>query len=166
MSLATLAIVQPATTSPSPVAAPGGANDAAKPAAPVHSGFEILTRYIPTETVTLYVAAMAGREQIALAFGIDQKSAITVIYTTFALLTPVVLIVLMLVAHRQSGTAEPFKLRLWPLFAALVGYLVWALSVPGHPVADQLAGLPALGALVVSTFLSLLDPLFAPKPKS
>ena len=135
---------------------------AAPPSKP--AGFDVLTRYIPTETITLYVAAMAAREQIAQVAGLTPGNAVTLVYNVFALLTPLILVLLMLVAHRQAGGGDRFKPRAWPLFAALAGFLVWALSVPGHPVADQLAGLPALGALLVSTFLSLLDPLFAPQP--
>lgn len=132
MSLASLSV--PVANAVSPLFWPAAVpSDPTKPTATTRLGFEILTRYIPTETVTLYVAAMAAREQIATAFGLGVLDAVTLIYATFA---------------------------------ALTGYLVWALSVPGHPVADQLAGLPALGALVVSTFLSLLDPLFAPTVKS
>lgn len=167
MSLATLAFAPRIAARPPDAQMPMDPNapapaPAARPA-PDNGDFDLLTRYIPTETITLYVAAMAAREQIARWLGLEVPLTVSLIYGTFALLTPVILLVLMLTAHRQSGIAGRFRPRQWPLVAALAGFLVWALSAPGHPAADQLAGLPALGALVVSTFLSLLDPLFAPR---
>lgn len=167
MSLATLAFAPrfapglPDVQMPEDLAGPLPAS--AAPRANENAGFDLLTRYIPTETITLYVAAMATREQIAQALGLEPTAAVTAIYLSFALLTPAMLLVLMMTAHRQSGAATRFRARPWPLVAAFTGFIVWALSVPGHPVADQLAGLPALGALVVSTFLSVLDPLFSPR---
>ncbi|MGQ3139713.1 MAG: hypothetical protein ACT6Q5_14260 [Sphingopyxis solisilvae] len=167
MSLATLAFapriaarppyaqmpVDPTAPAPEPPAKP----------TPDNGNFDLLTRHIPTETITLYLAAMAAREQIARWLGLDEPQTVSLIYGTFAVLTPAILLVLMLAAHRQSGVSSRFRSRAWPLVAALAGFLVRTLSVPGHPAADQLAGLPALGALVVPTFLSHLDPLFAPR---
>ncbi len=125
------------------------------------NGFEMLTRYIPTETITLYVGAMAAREDIARAFDLG-TSAVNTIYWVFAALTPSIL-ALLLLGRTQPGEAQTAKLHWWPLTAATIAFMVWALSVPGHPVADAWKMLPAFGALLVSTFLSLLEPILGPK---
>lgn len=119
---------------------------------PPPNGFEMLTRYIPTETITLYVGAMAARDEIASATGLGVWG----IYWVFALLTPTLLALLL---RRQE---PPKPVTWWPLFASCVAFLVWAMSVPGHPVADEWKALPAFAALLVSTLLSLLEP--RPKP--
>lgn len=125
------------------------------------NGFEMLTRYIPTETITLYVGAMAARDDIAHAFGLG-SSAVSTIYWVFAALTPIIL-ALLLLGRARLGEPRTAKLHWWPLTAATIAFMVWALSVPGHPVADAWKMLPAFGALLVSTFLSLLEPIFGPK---
>jgi hypothetical protein len=136
-----------------------GALDAAPPQSP--SGFEMLTRYIPTETITLYVGAMAAKDDLAKLLGVE--NAIWPIYWTFAVLTPVLLLLLMLSRHKTSGSTESFKPHWWPLLAAFLAFLVWAMSVPGHPAADAYKALPAFAALLLSVFLSLLDPIIGPK---
>jgi hypothetical protein len=125
------------------------------------SGFEMLTRYIPTETITLYVGAMAAKADIAKLLG--RADAVWPIYWTFAILTPVLLFLLMLSRHRTGGSTEPFAVHWWPLFASFLAFLVWAMSVPGHPIALELKALPAFAALFLSVMLSLLDPVLGPK---
>ncbi len=130
--------------------------------APQPSGsnaFETLTRYIPTETITLYLGAMAALKEFTTA-GIS----VWAIYAFFAILTPILLIVLTLGHARQSGEQGYAMLHWWPPLASTIAFLVWAMSVPGHPIANQWSALPALGALFVSTFLTALDPIFGAKP--
>ena len=128
------------------------------------SGFELLTRYIPTETITLYVGAMAAKDDIANL--LRRTDAVWPIYWTFALLTPVLFFLLALNRHRTSGSTEPFSIHWWPLLASLLAFLVWAISVPGHPIALELKALPAFAALLVSVLLSLLAPILGPKNRN
>lgn len=125
------------------------------------SGFEMLTRYIPTETITLYVGAMAAKAEIATL--LNRADAVWIIYWAFALLTPILYFLLLLSRHRTSGSAEPFSLHWWPLLASLLAFLVWASSVPGHPIAQELKALPAFAALFLSVILSQLDPILGSK---
>lgn len=126
------------------------------------TGFEMLTRYIPTETITLYVGAMAAKAELATLLHLQDAS--WAIYWFFAAVTPALLLLLLLNKHRTSGSADPFKPPWWPFVAAALAYLMWAMSVPGNPIADQLKALPAFGALFLSVILSLLDPVLGPKP--
>lgn len=125
------------------------------------SGFEMLTRYIPTETITLYVGAMAAKAEVAKVLGL--ADAVWPIYWTFAVLTPILLLLLTLNRHRTSASAASISVHWWPLFASLLAFLVWAMSVPGHPIAQELKALPAFAALFLSVLLSLLDPILGPK---
>jgi hypothetical protein len=130
--------------------APGGAARA--------DGFDALAKYIPTETVTLFVAAMAVEEPLK-----DLKVGPWHLYAAGAVLTPVVLLLIVYGRHRQSGATEAFRPHPWPIAAALVAYLVWALSVPGLLAEPGQKLLAAFGAVFVSTLLSLLEPVFGPR---
>lgn len=128
-------------------------------AASSRDNFEELTKYIPVETITLFVAAMATWSSLAAAFpGITKWH----IYGLGAILTPVILWLSAFNAFRRSGSTEQFPLPWWRMTAATVAFLVWSLSVP--PMLDDwqrpVAG---LGALLISTFLTLFDPIFDSK---
>ncbi len=167
MSLAALSREQPLPRSPRAAPTPGMAMDDESPESPDQepppppsgsNAFETLTRYIPTETITLYMGAMAAMAEFT-AVGIS----VWAIYAFFALLTPALLLVLTLSRARQAGEAGYAMLHWWPPTASMIAFLVWATSVPGHPVADRWSALPALAALFISTLLTALDPIFGPK---
>jgi hypothetical protein len=121
-----------------------------------------LTRFIPTESVTLYVAAIG----IATAAGMDNLPLVlqpTFLYWLCAVLTPVIFVILLVRARALNKQALlPDKWPIWKIVAATIAFLVWALAVPGSPYLDFTGGpaVAAVGALFVSTFLSLLDPIF------
>jgi uncharacterized membrane protein YhdT len=137
---------------------------------PKQDGFELLTRYLPTETITLFVAALAATATVP-----DEplKTALPLwFYVGFALLTPILLLVLTYLKQREAETAsgsppQPFRPHPWPPIAALIAFLVWALSVPGvldPKISASWGGFIAFGALSVSTLLSLIDRAIGPKP--
>ncbi|MEE4199305.1 hypothetical protein [Erythrobacter sp.] len=135
------------------------AKEGQKPKSKTSQGFDALTRYIPTETITLYVGAVAAKDDLAGAFGLDVWD----IYWIAAAATPILLALVTLAKHRAAGHGEPITWHWWPFVASLIGFLVWGTSVPGHPYADELNALPAFAALVASTLLALFDPIFLPK---
>lgn len=122
--------------------------------------FDMLTKYIPTETVTLYIAAMAIKVQLAdLHLGITPCS----IYVAGAVLTPAILFLIAFGKARGSGGLFSAISLAWPASAAVIAYLVWALAIPGlidNPAIMVVAG---FGAVLVSTFLALFEPVFGPK---
>lgn len=125
-------------------------------------GFQMLTRYIPTEAITLYVAAMAARADVASALSWTDAAAAHLLYWSFGLVTVLILWVMLIVRRKQGdATRAP---AWWTFGAALAAYLVWGLSVPGHPAAEALGGLPALGALILSTLLSVAEPAVPQRP--
>lgn len=168
-------LVAQGTLAPQGMAVPAsGQPQVQPPAAPAQtSNFEALTKYIPTETVTLFIAAMSAAQAInGLQGGTaaelrHQAMLLWTIYGGFAVLTPLIVLIVAYsgyVTARKAlaaGTAAaPFRMPLFRMAAALVAFVVWALAVPGllENPAGQIAA--SLGALIVSTFLSLLEPIF------
>lgn len=143
--------------------APDDAPRAPVAATATADGFDALVKYIPTETVTLFVAAMAALPALT---EVAPGTTPWMLYAASALLTPVILVLIAYGRHRQSGEVTAFKARAWPIVASLVAFLVWALSVPGLIPDANWAGkvLAGFGALFISTLLSILEPVFGPVP--
>jgi hypothetical protein len=138
----------------------GAANAPPPPPLPesqIGSALDLLKKYIPTEVITLYIAAVS-------AFQVLENDQIAVsLYWVAALLTPVFL-VLVLMGKRAAAGESPFP-KPWPVWrmvAATIAFLVWALAVPGNPYITTAAlhVLAGFGAIFISTILSLLDPIF------
>jgi len=128
------------------------------------SALDGLVKYIPTESVTLYVAATAALPTLTAAFPPLTPSCL---YWIFVVLTPI-LFLLIYVGKRRSQQLRPLpSLRQWPwwkLCASTIAFMVWALAIP--PFIDSDAGkvAAAFGALLVSTLLSLLGGAIEPQP--
>jgi hypothetical protein len=136
--------------------------------------YEQLTRYIPVETITLFVAAMslagAGVEN-AVGTDVADPEALAKagwwLYGLFALLvTP---LITFLVAKRQyrsdpprdaNGNPLPFRTPWWPIFLAVLAFAGWALAVPGLLINDFQKVAAAFVATLISMALSLLDGAF------
>lgn len=130
--------------------------------------FEVLAKYIPTETITLFVAIVSAMHAIA-----ELEPDVTLdpwlAYWAFAILTPLIVLALAYASYREAArdpaAAQPTPPFRWPLFrmgAAGVAFLVWALAVPGlleRPVWQIVAG---VGALFVSTVLSIVERIVGP----
>lgn len=123
-----------------------------------------LARYIPAEIVTLYVAALSAMPAIAATF-----AAVTEVrlYWFFVALTPVLLLLVLAGKRRGEGFSAFPSLKDWPwwkLVASTVAFLIWALAIPATPYLPGAQGkvVAAFGALLVSTFLTLLEPIFEP----
>jgi hypothetical protein len=123
-----------------------------------------LARYIPAEIVTLYVAALSAMPAITATFaGVTEVR----LYWFFVALTPVLLLLVLAGKRRGEGFNAFPSLRDWPwwkLVASTVAFLVWALAIPATPYLPGPQGkvVAAFGALLVSTFLTLLEPIFEP----
>ena len=127
-----------------------------------------LSKYIPTESVTLYVAAVSAQSALA---GLIPWLTATVTYWIFVVLTPIICFLLW---ARQVANAKKenkdFKVSLlspkswpwWKMIASTIAFLVWALAVPGNPImppGSEAGGVvAAFAAIFVSTILSLFEP--------
>ena len=121
-----------------------------------------LTKYIPTESVTLYVAAVSSLPALK-EVGITSPIA----FWFFICLTPVLMLLLFLRQLALAGKDWNISAAQWPwwrIIASTVAFAVWALAVPGNPlnfVDSAVSGVIAgFAALFVSTFLNILAPFF------
>jgi hypothetical protein len=121
-----------------------------------------LSKYIPTESVTLYVAAISSLPAL-------KNTGITpaVTFWSFVCLTPVLMLLLFLRQLALAGKDWKISAAQWPwwkIIASTAAFAVWALAVPGNPFnfADSAVSgvITGFAALVVSTFLNILAPFF------
>ncbi len=122
----------------------GGAGDESQP-------LDLLTAYIPVESITLYVSALSALSALAVKW----LSGIS-IYLIFALVvTPLFTLLVAWAKQRQAGTGLGIPWR--PLIFAVIAFLAWAPAVPGLVASDSGKIVAAFAALAVSRILGLID---------
>jgi hypothetical protein len=127
----------------------------------VTESLETLVKYIPTEAVTLYVAALASARLLRSVLpGFDPHT----IYWAFFLVTPLLFLLVYASKRSADGLAPLPAVQHWPwweLIACTIAYAVWGLAVPGNPYVENplVSAFAAFGAVVISTFLTLLEPI-------
>lgn len=97
-------------------------------------GFEELTRYLPTETVTFYLAALG----VAGATGGDFTGR-WIVFFTFLAATPLMIFVDWKIQRRQSGEVIDSEARTnlrFNLVAATIAFAAWAFALPATAFAD------------------------------
>jgi hypothetical protein len=145
------------------LAVEGAANSGAIPQPPSRGDVIAgLTKYIPTESITLYVSTVSAQEGLK-SIGLTPTFA----YWFLVFVTPLLLITLFL---RQLAVAgQPWRIPLvrlpwWRTIASTLAFAVWALAVPGNPIISSSnsaqGGIAAFAALVVSMFLNIFEPFF------
>ena len=137
----------------SPIQKPKGENDA----------FDALVKYIPTETVTLYLAAANIQKSLTEVFPLVTP---LFLYGLFTALTPILFLVIYVGKRRSqqlSFLPGPADWPLWKLIASTIAFAVWALTISPLIDTDALKAVVGFFALVVSFFLSALDKIFAPE---
>ncbi|HJV42573.1 hypothetical protein [Caulobacter sp.] len=148
-----------------PAHAPGGGQPPGPPPAGEKGDvFEALSRYLPAETITLFLAGIAA---VATMTHPPERLGLW-LYAGFAVLTPVMYLALAYAKQREAERATgqppaPFTPHPWPPTAATIAFLVWALSIKGVlPEAWMTAWgeLVGLAAIVVSGLLALADRVF------
>lgn len=139
-----------------------GGNQPAKNAA---NAVEQLTRYIPTEIVTLYIAWWAVLEKVNAADQVRWWS-----FFVFLILTPIV--AWMIFAAKVVGRKEPipWDWKLWPKWkfgAATAAYVVWVFSLPKSVFATFKWYDPVYAGfaiLLTTIMLGILGGIFDPIP--
>ncbi|MBE0418257.1 MAG: hypothetical protein IBX63_10875 [Coriobacteriia bacterium] len=127
-------------------------------------GVEALTKYIPTESITLYIATVSAW---AALVSVMPWLTPVIAYTTFVVITPALMVVLWIRQRALDGQQVKVPLARWPwwrIVASTIAFAVWGLAVPGNPIiaADSQTGgvVAAFAALVISTLLNLVAPIF------
>jgi hypothetical protein len=126
----------------------------------VTKALNALVGYIPTEVITLYVAALSAEAALHATLPVVNAAAIL---WFFVVLTPLLLLLIYLSKVAATGDKLPGP-RLWPwwkMVAATIAFFVWALAVPGNPyLKDAAAAAAGFGAMITSTLLSVMTPIF------
>ena len=122
----------------------------------------VLFKYIPTESVTLYIAAVSAAPALKTEFPFITDMRL---YWFFAALAPILSLLIFAGKRRTTGLSLVPPLTQWPwwtIIAATIAFLAWALAVPGNQLLEGEAGgaIGAFIALVASTILSLVEPIF------
>ena len=133
----------------------------------VQNPLSALIEYLPSETITLYLAVASSLS--VLQQYIDGLTSAH-IYWTFAALTPI--LYLLIYAGKRQARGEPRLPAVgqwpwWPMVAATVAFLAWALSGPNRPYFQGEGGdaIVGLGAIVVSSLMGVLARFFVkPRP--
>jgi hypothetical protein len=127
-----------------------------------------LVRYIPTEAITLYIAACSVMAALKdkVPPGIPYW-----VYWAFVILTPLLFLIIFAGRRRSDGLPAfpPFRALPWfTICASTIAFGVWSLAIPGTPYLKGEVGgvLAAFLALFVSTFLTLLEPIFGPSGRT
>jgi hypothetical protein len=132
-----------------------------------------LVKYIPTESITLYLAATAAFSSLTKTPPTPgAKAAPTLdpmcLYWGFVVLTPILFVLIYLGKRRsQNLPLLPDTIAGWPwwkLIASTIAFMVWALAVPPLVTGDLGKITVAFGALLVSTLLSLIGGVVEPEP--
>ncbi len=126
------------------------------------AAIEALTRYIPTEIITLYIAAASAMAALKTTFpSVTEANT----YWFFVFATPVVFLIVFAGERRSqklSALPMPHKWPWWKLVSSTIAFAVWALAVPTTPYLTGVEGGAIAGFLAtfVSVGLSLLSPVF------
>jgi hypothetical protein len=139
----------------------GGASSAVNfQSTEVKSALTKIARFIPTETVTIYLGAISAATALQTTF--SWLSPALIYWASGIFLTP--LIFFLIVATERARAKQKFFINFpyWKLIAAILGFLIWALAVPGNPyiVSDIAKVATAFLALVTSVILDLIDQLY------
>lgn len=162
---------------PAPAGLPAGAHGPAPVAAPppdnpVMAALKLITTYIPTEILTLYVAAVAivlpGVAPGNPTAPAPNYRAAWVTFFVFLVLTPIVNWLVYAAKLKAAGQGLPLHPADWPkweMFVAAVAYVAWAAALPTTPFITLTAygystHLAGYLVLVVTTFLGLLTAVF------
>ena len=130
----------------------------------VNAAIRTLTTYIPTETLTLYVAVLAALQPPTKA---AVESPSWTIFWWFLIATPLVIWLVYITKAKTAGKPipwAPLKWPLWEMAAGTIAYVAWAFTLPKTPFASLAwysTGLAGVIVLITSTVLGLLAPLFA-----
>jgi hypothetical protein len=129
----------------------------------LNTALQMLTNYIPTETLTLYVAVLAALQ--------PSTKAAWIIFWCFLIVTPLIVWVVYMAKVRTAGKPiplVPIKWPLWEMAAGTIAYVAWAFALPTTPFASvgwYSSALAGLVVLITAAILGLMAPLFAREMK-
>ena len=128
----------------------------------VTTALSVLTTYIPTEVLTMYVAVLAALQDPSNKTMTSQWLT----FEAFLVATPIVVWLIYSAKVKSAGKELPLSPSKWPLWemaASMLAYTAWAIALPNTPFAQlswYSAPLSGIVVLLASTVLGLLAPIF------
>jgi hypothetical protein len=110
-----------------------------------------LTRFIPTETIVLYVAYLAALGALIVPPGQDScQASFTGRWTgVIAFAAASALLALGLTYGKGLRAGQPFKWPIFEMIVAPIAFCAWAFSLPDTPFMDICSYSTAWGAFIV-----------------
>lgn len=131
----------------------------------IGTALQIITTYIPTEVLTLYVAVIAALRPVTAGSSLSLMSH-WIAFAVFLVFVPAAVWVVF--ATKVSGRHLPLPLNLrqwpkWEMIAGTLAYVTWAIGLPDTPFAMFSWYSSAIGGVIVlvgATLLGMVAPLF------
>jgi hypothetical protein len=132
---------------------------------------DALTKYIPTETLTLYIATVSALPAIDNLFQepIDGFYLYMILIGIFSLLT--IVFVILIYAGKYNKTHKDIwwppkssEIPVWSLISATLAFIVWAVAIPNslYELSSSWGVIASLLALFTSISLPRLQEAFFP----
>jgi len=128
------------------------------------SAARTIVAYIPTEIVTIYVAAVAAAD----IPGKQPAGGQWVLFWIFLVLTPIIVWGTYALAMKENRRGRPWRFRQWPatsMALATLSFTLWAFSLPKSPFGGFSWYRPSIGSvallvgtLIIGTIASLAEP--------
>jgi hypothetical protein len=131
---------------------------------PPENALTSLTKYIPTEILTLFVGTVSAKQALQeLQAQWHTHFRMIHVYTAFIIFSSIFFLLVYLAGIKREQRPIP-PLKKWPWFmmiASAIAFAVWALSVPGTGLIPAAAAAGAgLAALLVSIVFTHLEVIF------
>lgn len=116
------------------------------------SALSALARYIPAETITIYIAGLSVEPIVSPDLPFFDSA---LVYWICLALTPLLVVLVFYSEKRSLVLSAPISWPYWPLFSATIAFAIWGLAVPGAPFinAEGVKALTGFAALLVSVVL-------------
>jgi len=130
----------------------------------VSTALTTLTTYVPTETLTLYVALVAALQPAANTD--PTTTGRWIAFWFFLFFTPLAVWVTFATKLTSDKKDLPLRPRFWPkweMFAGTLAYIAWAFGLPDSPFADfawYSSSVAGFAVLITSTILGMVAGLF------
>lgn len=136
-----------------------------------------LARFIPTETVTIYLAAVSAVAAITQSIGkepmvaandkwiVDIFNQTFIYWVTAIVITPTIFLLIRAISQAKQNKKSFADFPYWKLTASVIAFLIWGLAIPNNPYTESHIAQFAFAflAIIVSFFLELIDTLFEAK---
>lgn len=133
----------------------------------IKSALTKIARFIPTETVTIYLGAVSASASVRGSQGSSPfikaiLEPVTVYWLTALVLTPGIFLLILAIERTKAKKPVLSEFPYWKLSAAILGFLIWGLAVPGNTfgTSDIEKVVIAFAAILVSIILDLIDQFY------